>query len=501
MVAGDEDEEESDDVDMLAVPEPDFSLWRRRGRAADEKMLVLAEGGKAERMPWKDAHAEWKQLKKPCNYCSGHPHCGVFGHGTEGCLTWDGEDVEAWACVVCVKPMAVEAALLCQACGVMVHADSCAVTIEASEADGGAEKVICKVCVRAFAAPKIKPVVRETWMDARIGGSDEGDRMHPPQPKALMTHESILGQGGTGATQIAGRSSMTASTGTNAPVSLHAVSGLAGLSVVPKIPKDRPLAPRDFLVHNSHSAMPGIEDGGTLEVDSEGGVSVKKKRKERECRDVTEWGGCNLRLLTYLKTHGLLEAEDEAGFLEYHMRITELGHSRKTWTAVLEFDWMYRLAVHAGQLRWGQQHPTAYEAAFTDKPYGAALQSAAKERRCLICNSDEHNAGETGCIFRKPGAGGGFVGDGGDHGGGKGGGGKKGGKGSQGGGETKYPVVGKAEKGDVHEKGWWRRLGGEVVCTSWNQGNCTEPCSGNRLHKCSKCKGAHRSQTCKHVQK
>jgi hypothetical protein len=238
-------------------------------------------------------------------------------------------------------------------------------------------------------------------------------------------------------------------------------------------------------------------------VGTDGEVTTEAKRKERECRDAVEWSACVTRLQAHLLTTGVLEVADITGFTEHTLKVMDLS-TKKIWSACVEYDLLYRFAVHAGTIQWGARHDEAYKAAFLDKAEGARL-SGGGAVSCGVCGSDQHATFGGDCPFRSQLLTGDDRGDGGS---------AKGGNNAnnnhkykrgddRGNNRSVQRVVNNPTKvdgaaGDVKAGMWFLKIGGTNTCVGWNKGECNDgrKCDQGRVHACSFCKGPHRSTHC-----
>ena len=175
----------------------------------------------------------------------------------------------------------------------------------------------------------------------------------------------------------------------------------------------------------------------------------------------------------------------------YSLKIMDLMQ-KKQFSAVMEYDWLCRLAVWRATATWLSPFYSQYEVAFTDKTNGACLADGAKY--CNFCQTDTHAPGESeSCIFRPTDLASGNPTGGAPH--------KPKpaltdrDKQNQAAAAQKAAAIPPGDTMSANGK-FWASLDGKQVCGNFNLRGCTKA-SCKLVHRCSKCKQAgHPFKSC-----
>ena len=431
-------------------------------------------------MSVKDALAVFKKVRKQkkniCSVCDAHPHCGLVGHNADDCnaVAEDGS-------VLCPACVTSTADALCERCGILV-CPSCV------GGDGDTNTQICSLCAMA-STKKSKP--KKTSVGAGLLQDGLG-----PVGVAGPPHGAVDASASVSSLMVPAQSAaavrggfLTASTGNAA----HIARGLRGMTD-PKLRSDRPIMVCDMLIGNTLAGQEFDSLDESLVV-ADGKITVSKKSKLIQVKDEIEWCACNVRLQAYMVEHGLLTQAEVMPYNYYSLKIMDLMRL-KQFAAVMEFDWMCRLAVWRGASTWSSSFTQEYEAAFTDKANGACKSVRAKW--CEFCKSESHNPGEVeGCIFRSTNPSGG----------------QPSGVPPQGVRPDARPKPTAAERqaqsqqdrgpvppGDTMAANgkFWGSLDGKKLCFPYNKhGKCNRGANCTHEHRCATCKQVgHPSKTC-----
>ena len=392
---------ESQVADLWELMDP--QAWRTEAPEG-AKMRRSKCGNALETLEVKVLVAEHRKLRRKCMYCGGHPHAGCWGHNANDCVLSRATDGDTpMRCSICTELLDPEDASSfrkCSVCRLLVH-ETCG---EGAEVD-----FLCTLCVGINVRPSSGGAAVN--VNAGLGGLVAAETLSVVSSGAAPLPHPIFGDGGDASAIIStlggeggadeAPAATRAKSGAPTGEQPHVATGLRGLGVVQKTPKSesRPLLPRDFLISNSENFSGVTSTGSRLVVGEDGEITTETRRKERECKDAVEWAACNARLQAHLLKTQVLKAEEVTGYTEHTLKIMDLS-TKKLWSAVIEYDLLYRFAVHAGSIRWGARHEEAYESAFLDKVDGAALVGGKRAVSCALCGSDEHATLGGNCPFR-----------------------------------------------------------------------------------------------------
>jgi hypothetical protein len=473
------DTSDSDDQSADGAALPLYGAWRNI--PADGAVLVSVPGETCKRMSVKDALAVFKKVRKQkkniCSVCDAHPHCGLVGHNADDCnaVAEDGS-------VLCPACVTSTADALCERCGILV-CPSCV------GGDGDTNTQICSLCAMA-STKKSKPkktsvgagLLQDGLGPVGVAGPPHGavDAFAPVSSLMVPSQSTAAVRGNF----------LSANTGN----STHMAKGLRGMTD-PKLRSDRPIMVCDMLIGNTLAGQEFDSLDESLVV-ADGKITVSKKSKLIQVKDEIEWCACNVRLQAYMVEHGLLTQAEIMPYNHYSLKIMDLMRL-KQFAAVMEFDWMCRLAVWRGLSTWSSSFTQEYEAAFTDKANGACKHVSALW--CIFCSSETHNPGGVeSCIFRFPDNGGGKPGGGAPH-------------------NPKGPTAAERAAQSAKDKAahtptpvpagdsmsrsgtfWWA-IDGQQTCFLWNtKGKCKHGANCKHLHTCHKCKEpGHPAKGCK----
>ena len=498
-------------------------LWRTE-KNPELHLLKQIDEKKIQRVKIKALLLEWRELRKQgrCGRCNGHPHCGVWGHEEKDCLLE--EKTKDCLCASCAENLGdVDTIMECERCRLYVHGEDVDVSCR-KEWHG---YMLCGMCRRAGRDEKApgRPTGEPDSGGAKNVTFDEDGNstrefttvegegafqvLVAPSTKrgGVQDLESDADEAvgskrkpsdflADGVLNVAHRGKMRA-TGAPATTGAHTMHdvmcGLRGLDVAPLEVKNRPLCPRDFLTHNVSKT---IDDGGSQRlIFKDGEMVAENKKKVMECVDAVEWAACDMKLERYYRATKQLKEEESDSYQRHRLRVMDLSRTRK-WAAVLEYDYLVRWSVWRGQAVWADLFTQEYECAFTAKAGAAMLGHVAKY--CHVCHSADHNAGDSGCIFRAPGAN-----DSTGYGGGNGrnGGVTKKPPGKPSGGNGGSPNRATVGPNDQLRGIYFFKIDGKKVCIGWNKNDpgepCATPCAKGFEHRCSYCKDkGHRSSAC-----
>jgi hypothetical protein len=259
----------------------------------------------------------------------------------------------------------------------------------------------------------------------------------------------------------------------------------------PKVRLDRPVMPCDMLVANTAAGQMHESTDDALVVGADGKIKTKKSTKSRQCNSSLEWGACNIRLLAYMVRVGTLTPDQVNHYHSYSLKIMDLMQ-KKQFSAVMEYDWLCRLAVWRATATWLSPFHSQYEVAFTDKTNGACLADGAKY--CNFCQTDTHAPGDIeSCIFRPTDLASGNPTGGAPH--------KPKpaltprDKQNQAAAEAAAKEVPAGDTMSRNGREWWA-LDGKQLCYNYNKRGCSKQ-SCKKLHRCSNCKATgHQSKNC-----
>jgi hypothetical protein len=456
---------------------PQYVLWK--SIPATEHVIVSKPGGKASRVLVREALKIFKKIKNPCTSCDAHPHCGPVGHDADMCNALD-PDSKQEACPACLDPiLPTHDAIMCVRCGILV-CGQCA-TVEAGQE-------LCAICVKC---PVPSAVPKPTRVPVGAGVGLASPDVGPSSTQLVDPSSSVMSLMSQSQPVPAGPApyTMTAQTG---EADDSCISGLRGMTD-PKVRLDRPVMPCDMLVANTAAGQMHESADDALVVGADGKIKTKKSTKSRQCNSSLEWGACNIRLLAYMVRVGTLTPDQVNHYHSYSLKIMDLMQ-KKQFSAVMEYDWLCRLAVWRATATWLSPFYSQYEVAFTDKTNGACLTDGAKY--CNFCQTDTHAPGESeSCIFRSPDLASGNPTGGAPH-------------------KPKPALTDKDKQnqaaaaaraaaipaGDTLEPNgkFWKSLDGKKLCAGFNMHRgCTKP-SCKFVHRCSNCKeSGHSGKNCR----